>query len=69
MSNTFRKIIAVVCGILLMIGIVCCFYLKDDELIGTVVLFGLVYAVYLLVLSKKLKKSADSEKKSPLRRR
>lgn len=69
MSNTVRKIIAVVCGILLAAGVVCCFYVKDDNLIGTVVTYGILYLVYLLILSKHMKKDDNSNKKSPLRKK
>lgn len=68
-SNTVRRIIAVICGILLAAGIVCCFYVKDDELIGTVVIYGILYLFYLLILSKHLKKNDDSKEKSPLRKK
>lgn len=69
MSNTLRKIIAILCGFLLAAGIVIAVYTKDKEIIGMVTVYGVIYLVYLLVLSKHLKKTADTDKKSPLRRR
>lgn len=64
MSNAVRKGIAVVCGIFLVLGIVFSVYSKDKELIGTVIVFAIVYAIYLIVLSKKLKADAGKEKKA-----
>ena len=69
MSNTLRKVIAIACGGLLAAGIVCCVYTKNKEIIGMVAVYGVIYLVYLLVLSKHLKKTADTDKKSPLRKR
>lgn len=69
MSTKIGKIIAVVCGVLLAIGIVCCIMTKSDELISTVVIFALIYAVYLLALSKKMRQEAAESKKTPLKRK
>lgn len=69
MSNTVRKIIAAVGGILLAAGIACCIAVRDDDLIGTVIIFGIVYLIYVIALTKKLKKDAETDKKSPLRRK
>lgn len=69
MSNTFGKVLAAICGVLLAIGIVCCFMVKSDEMISTVVIFALVYAVYLIALSKKLRREAEETKKTPLKRK
>ena len=69
MSNKFRKILAVICGVLLTIGIGFSIYLKDDEMITITVIYALVYIVYLVVLFKKLKKDETENKQSPLRRK
>lgn len=65
MRSKLGKGIAVFCGILLAIGIVCCFMVKSDEMISTVVIFALVYAVYLIALSKKLRREAEKKSKRP----
>lgn len=69
MRSKLGKGIAVFCGILLAIGIVCCFMVKSDEMISTVVIFALVYAVYLIALSKKLRREAEEKKQTPLKRK
>lgn len=69
MSTTVGKVIAVVCGILLATGIVCCFLVKSSDLISTVVIFALIYVAYLFVLSKKMRREATETKKSPLKRK
>lgn len=69
MRNTVRKIIAAVGGILLAAGIACCFASKDDDLIGLVIIFGIVYVIYVIALTKKLKKEAETNKQSPLKKR
>lgn len=70
MNTKLQKILAVVCGAMLAVGIMFCFLTKESELIGTVVIFGILYVVYLLALSKKLKKDGETDrKKSPLKRR
>lgn len=69
MSNKIRKGIAIVCGILLAAGVAVCVYTRDNELISTVAIFGMLYVVYLVVLSKKLKTSDEKEQKLPLRKK
>lgn len=69
MRSKLGKGIAVFCGILLAIGIVCCFVVKSNDMISTVVIFALVYAVYLIALSKKLRREAEETKQTPLKRK
>lgn len=65
MSSSFGKVLAVICGVFLAIGILCCFFVKSDDLIGTVVIFALVYVVYLIVLSKKLRQKREKGRTTP----
>lgn len=69
MSSSFGKVLAVICGILLALGIICCFIVKSIDLISTVVIFALVYLVFLIALSKKLRQEEAEQKKTPLKRK
>lgn len=71
MSNKARIVIAVLCGVLLAVGVVCCFIFREESFIATVGFFALVYLVYLVILLKKLREQAknDAGKQSPLKRR
>lgn len=63
--KTFRKIIAVLGGLLLLAAVVVIVLTKDDELLGLVIVFGVLYFVYLGVLISKAKKDTSETKSAP----
>ena len=72
MSFKVRIAIAIFCGVLLVLGIVLCFLARDEGLFVTVLIYGILYVVYIVVLLKKLRaqpKVDKSGKRSPLNRR
>lgn len=71
MSDSARKVIAVVCGVILVLGVVTCLVVQDPSTIVLVAIFAVLYSVYLTNLRKRLNQSKKQKKPadSPLMRR
>ena len=61
----FRRFVAIFVGALLLAGIVLAAVTGEEQLIGTILFVGAVYAVYLVVLFRKEKAQAAKQAKGP----
>ena len=71
MSIGFRKLIALIVGLILALGIVVAILVEDNNIRVMVALLGVLYVIYVLNLSKRIKEVDHSKDgaDSPLRKR
>ena len=71
MSIGFRKFIALIVGLILALGIVVAILVEDNNIRVMVALLGVLYVIYVLNLSKRIKEVDHSKDgaDSPLRKR
>ena len=68
-KKRFRIFIAILVGILLLLGGVLCLFVQDERMLLLLALTAVVYVVYVYKLIKSLKKTKEKKPESPLLRR
>ena len=67
-----QVIIAIVVGIVLILGVISCFFIQDPTTFVMLIILAILYFVYVAALLRKTKKLRESKEKpvdSPLARR